>query len=89
MGTQDVEHTLMRGQQIIGDDSPMASPPYGFGAHDGTGGRMTKFLQPRQCVSECLAEGVIRVIVKTLILPKRVDVRRNFALPAAQAAERG
>jgi hypothetical protein len=37
---------------------------------------------------EVLAHRVVRVIVKPLILPERVRVRRNVPLPSAQVAER-
>jgi hypothetical protein len=37
---------------------------------------------------EVLAQGVVRVIVKPLILPERVHVLRHVPLSSAQAAER-
>jgi hypothetical protein len=45
--------------------------------------------QPGQAGSKLVAHGVVRIIVKTLIFPKRIHVRRHIPLLAAESPELG
>jgi hypothetical protein len=85
--TNDVEHCLTRGNQVIGYNSPVAPPPHGFCAHHGATLALPEFLQPRQSAVKAFAHRVVRVVVKALILPERVDVPRHVARAATQPAQ--
>jgi hypothetical protein len=85
---KNVKHGLAREDQIISDDPPMASPPYRFRAHDRARGDVTQFAQSGEGAAEVIAHGVIRVIVKALILPECIDVARHIILSAQTAKRR-
>ena len=87
--TKDVEHGFASCDEIIRDDAPMASPPHGFGAHDGAAPGVTEFPQFGESASEGVAHCVVSVMVKALVRPKGVDCRRHPAAAAAQPAECG
>src|SRR5262249_41473296 len=86
---ENVEHGLASGDQIIRDDAPVTSPPYRFRAHDRAGPFMSQRAQTRKSAMERLGQRVVGIVVKALVLPERVHVRRNVVRPRAQAAERG
>jgi endogenous inhibitor of DNA gyrase (YacG/DUF329 family) len=50
--TNNVEHCLTCGNQIIRDNSPVAPPPHGFCAHHGATLDLPEFLQPRQSATK-------------------------------------
>ena len=68
---KDVEDGFAGCNEIIRDDAPMASPPHGFGAHDGAAPGVTEFPQFGQSASEGVAHCVVSVMVKALFPKKR------------------
>ncbi len=81
---ENVKDILPGGDEIVGNDTTMAAPPDGLGAHDDGVGPMSHLTQLFEPLSELLAQGVISEIVETHILLESVDVRRDVALNAAQ-----
>src|SRR5262249_48274407 len=73
ISSENVEHFLSGGEQIVRDDSAMASPPNGLCAHDGASLGMAQFTQPRQPGRKLFAHRVIGEIVKAGILPKGIQ----------------
>src|SRR3954454_15025406 len=88
IGPQYVEYRFPRRQEIVGNYPPMAPPPEGLSAHYCTCLYESHFAKSRQAGPKLATHGVVGIIVKTPILPKRIDVRRHIPLLAAQAAER-
>src|SRR5205807_7808953 len=86
---EKMEHRPARGDQVIRYDPPMTPPPEGFGTHDGARLRLSQCAQPDEAGMENLSQGVVRIIVKTLVLPECIHAWRNVPLLAAQAAQRG
>ena len=76
------------GQQVVSDDTPMASPPYRLRTHDRTALVAAKLAKPGEPCTKLTTHCIVGVIVKALILPKRIDARRHIAIPTPQAAER-
>src|SRR5262245_53414374 len=50
---------------------------------------MSELPQPRETATERWRERVVGIVVKALVLPERVHLRRNVLRFCAQAAERG
>src|SRR5262249_785346 len=50
---------------------------------------MSQRAQPREPAMERWGQRVVGIVVKALVLPERVHVRRNVLRSRAQAAERG
>src|SRR5690349_12820111 len=86
---KDVEHGFASSDEIVRNDAPMASPPHGFGAHDGAAPGVAKFSQFGEPASEGVAHGVVSVMVKALVRPKSVDCRRHRIAAATQSTECG
>jgi len=49
---KDVHHTLTGGEEIVGDDTPVAAPPDGLGAHDCAPVLAAQLMQPRKACGE-------------------------------------
>lgn len=67
----------------------MTSPPQSFSAHDDAALGMSKLAQSPEPGPKALAHGIIRVVVKALVLPERIGDRRHFWLLVAQTSESG
>src|SRR5512141_792957 len=74
-------------EQIVRNNSAMASPPHRLGTHDRARRAMTELAQCRKTGAEALAHGVVRVVMETLILPESVDIFGDVRLVSAQAAQ--
>jgi hypothetical protein len=70
---QNVKHLISSGEQIVRDDSAMASPPNSLCARYGASLGMSQFSQSRQSGLELLAHRVIGEIVKASDLPKGIQ----------------
>lgn len=80
--SQDVEDRFPSGDQIIGDNSPMTTPPYSLRAHDCRWGAMAEITQPRKTFPKSLAHRVVGIIVEALILPECIYLRRHTVTDA-------
>ena len=76
-------------QQVIRDNSAVAAPPHGFGAHDGATLVASQCLQFLYSHPERLSPGVIGIISERCVLPKRIGGRHRGLAAMAQAAKRG
>src|SRR5262245_3295858 len=65
----------------------MTSPPYRLGAHDGAAPLVSQFAQPGEATPKRLSERVIRVVMKALVFPERVDIRRDVMRSRTPAAQ--
>lgn len=74
-GAENVKYGIAYRQQIVGDNPSMASPPYCFCAHDGAALHSTERAQPNKAGTKIFAHGVIGVVMETLVLPERIDIR--------------
>ena len=72
-GARYVKDCLAGGQQIIRDYSSMAPPPNRFGAHNGAALLSTQLSKPSQTFVKGVSQGVVGIVMKALILPKRVN----------------
>lgn len=84
-----MEDLLTGGDEIIGNDPAMASPPDGLCAHDARTGGVTEFAQISEARTERLAHRVIGVIVEACVVPEGVDLGRHARLLSAKSPERG
>ena len=86
---QDVEYAFAGGQQIVGNDAPVASPPHRFRTHDGAGLPLSHGPQGFQTCPELLRGGIIGVVPEAGIFP--VSIRRFLAVfaPPSQPAQTG
>src|SRR6478735_9233420 len=84
-----MKHLLTGGEQVVGDDPPVAPPPHRFGAHYGAALGCAQPAQMIKRATEALAHGIVGIVVKTLVRPKRVHLRRYLAHATAQPPERG
>ena len=64
-----VEDVAATGEEIVGDDPPMAAPPDGLGAHDRGSALTGEAHKLVEAGGELVREGVIGVIVEALVLP--------------------
>ena len=58
-----------------------------LGTNDGAALRPSAFAQMRQGRAKALAHGVVRIVMKTLVLPEAIDFGSDRLLTASQAAE--
>lgn len=84
----DVEHCCAVGDQIVGDDTAVAPPPYGFRTHDRTAPTAPLTKQIFKTRMELRRQRVVSVVVEAFIRPECIDVRRYGTGFAAEAAER-
>jgi hypothetical protein len=68
-GTEDVQHGLTGGEQVIGDEAALAAPPHRLRAHDGAASRAPAVAQSFETAAEGLGHGVVGVIVEAVVLP--------------------
>src|SRR5262249_4475939 len=76
--TKNVEDALPRDDQVIRDDPPVAPPPHCLRAHDRAPPFLSQGAQPGEAGLEGLAQRVIGIIVKALILPESFYGRRKL-----------
>lgn len=76
-------------QQIVGDDSPMATPPECFRAHDGDGVPISESQELLESTAKGGRGGIVRIVTKGGISPKIVVRRRSRARPVSASPERG
>ena len=86
---EDVHHLLPAGNKIIGNDAPMATPPYGLGAHDRAAVLAPQFSQLRKPCGERLRQGIVGIVPKAPHPP--IGVRRRFYISrlSSKTAKRG
>lgn len=64
-------------QKIVGDDTPMTSPPQDFGTHDGNSEMFPQFHEGFQSLVEFPSQCIISIIVKTLHMPECIALCAN------------
>ena len=74
---ENVDHQLSGRDQIVGNDPAMTSPPECLSAHDCTRFFITQFAQFAYPRFELIAQRIVRVVVKALVLPIGIEARRN------------
>src|SRR5215831_19599373 len=87
---QNVEDPFSRGDQIVGNDAPVTSPPQSLGAHNGARALVAKLAQFRKTRTKGRRHRVIGKVMKAFVTPKPVDLRRDiacFSTPAAEGAQ--
>src|SRR5262245_57254006 len=65
-----MKHLLAGGDQVVRDNSPMASPPHGLRTHNCALPGMSQFAQLDEPGMKVLAHGVVGVVVKALVSQK-------------------
>lgn len=76
-------------QEMVGDDAPVASPPDGFRAHQGQASVGAEGDNLIERGGECLAQGVIGIILETLHPPHGIEVGIDTGLLRPAPAQRG
>ena len=89
MSAQDMQYRLARRDEIVSNYPSMAPPPDGLSTHNCRRRSVTELAQPGQAGSKFVAHGVVRIIVKALIFPKRIHARRHIPVLAAESPEFG
>src|SRR5699024_1189053 len=83
VGAHDVFDAMAGGQQIVGDDAPVTSPPDCFRAHDCGAILSCGLGQVSKRVVKCCCQCVVGVVVEATILPPGVcfkcHVLANFS----------
>ena len=87
--TEDVEHRLAGGDQVVRDDASMTAPPERFGAHNRAPLRVTQSAELGEFRSELSAHGVIGTIVKALVHSVGIHGRGNILVLAPQSSQSG
>jgi hypothetical protein len=86
--SENVKHALAGREEVVGDDPSVTAPPHGFRAHDSATPRVSELAQIREPITKMIAQGVVGIVVKTVVFPERVEPARHLARAAAQASER-
>src|ERR1700692_2243707 len=87
-GSKHMKDGLACRQEIVTDDPPVAPPAHCLRAHDGATPVAREFAQVRETGAKALARRVVGIIMKALVLPVGVDIRRDIAVAATQSAKR-
>src|SRR3569623_1176405 len=87
--SKDVEHLFARGEEVVGDDAPMATPPHCLGAHDGAAMCAAQGAQSRQAGGKRRRQRIVGKIAKARNLPIAIGRRRRVTLPSPEPAELG
>src|SRR3974390_175936 len=82
-----MENRFTLSQEVVCDNSPMTSPPYGLSAHNGTALRVTEIKELREAVAKTFTHRVVGIVVKAVVLPKRIDACWHIAILAAQTTK--
>lgn len=86
---QNMKDGFARGKQIVGDDPAVAAPPKGLGAHECASFLAAQLPQLCKAAPERFGHRVIRIVVKALVRPERIYVRRNVSALSPQTPKRG
>ena len=70
---EDVHNAFACGEEVVRDDTPMAAPPDGLGAHDRASVPATSVSEPRQTRCERQRQRVVRIIAKASHPPISVE----------------
>lgn len=70
--SKDMQNLISRGEQVIGDDSPVATPPQDFGAHEDAAVPAGEFAQLCEAGGEGWRQRVVGIIAKAHDLPVAV-----------------
>src|SRR5271163_2422151 len=73
--SEDVNHALSGGEEVVGNDAPVATPPKRFRAHDRAPALTTVLSESCQARSEGLRQSVVGVVSEAPHLP--ICVRRG------------
>lgn len=84
-----MKHLLATNEQIVRDDPTMAPPPHRLRAHHGAALHAAEIAEPGEAGAKSAAQRIVGVVVKTLILPEGIDLRRNILCACAEASEFG
>ena len=87
-GRHDVKHLMPSGKQVIRNNAPVAAPPNGLGAHHRATVRPPQLCQGIEAFAKSAGSGIIGIISKRFILPKRVRRRRLALDPPPQTSQR-
>ena len=85
--SEDVHHLLAGGEEVVGDDAPVAAPPDGFRAHDRAPVLTTLLSELCQARGEWLRQSVIGIVPEASPPPICVGRGLGEALLAAETAE--
>jgi hypothetical protein len=85
---ENVKHALAGRDEVVGDDPSVTAPPNSFRAHDSAAPRVPELAQMQEPITKMIAQGVVGIVVKTVVVPERVELGRHFARAAAQSPER-
>ena len=85
----DVHYAFTCGEEVVRDDTPMAAPPDGLGAHDRASVPPTSVSESRQTRCERRRQRVVRIIAKTAHPPISVGRRFRAAHLSAETTKFG
>ncbi len=74
-------------EQIVRDDPAVTPPPHCLRAHYGTAPDAPQFVQSGEAGTETVAQRIVGIVVKALVLPEGIDVGRNVLRARAAPAE--
>src|SRR4051794_4904950 len=66
----------------------MAPPPHRFGTHNGAAPRAGQLIKPRQTFVKTLAQGVVGVVMKALVLPECIQARGDIGCGTTKTSKR-
>jgi hypothetical protein len=84
---KNVKDSFATRDQIIRDNASMAPPPNRLCAHDSANRYLPHRAKFRERSSELLAQRVVSVVVKALVLPESIHMCRYIRAPLAETAE--
>src|SRR6185312_8479875 len=87
--SENVKHAFAGRQQVVGDDPPVTAPPHRLRAYERAAARVREFAKMREAIAIFVAQGIVGIVVKTVILPEAIEPGRHFPRAATQPAERG
>ena len=71
----DVFNFVTMGDEVVGDDAPVAAPPHRLGAHDRGGDFGSTRPELRERIRELPAQRMVGVIVEAAVTPVAVDLK--------------
>jgi len=86
--SENVKHALAGREEVVGDNPSVTAPPHGFRAHYPAAPRVPELAQVQEPVTKLIAQGVVGIVVKTVVFLGRVELERHLARAATQSPER-
>src|ERR1019366_7072665 len=84
---KNMKHPLAGDEQVVRDDPAMAPPPHCLCAHHGAALDAAQFAQPGEAGTKTVAQRIVGVIVKALVIPEGVDIGRYILRTRAAPAK--